>query len=171
MHDDLRAALIASTRRVFHTLFGIDIDTPARRAIVPEVSGADVTAEVDVWGDVEGAVTIRMRPAMVQRVTAMMTGAQSTEIDERAMDVVGELASMITEGAMGRLGGVKFSASSPTIRLLAGADANDQHEPQAIRIRCGCECGELTIDASMRAFPSSSGGVRHAAPANVTGVH
>lgn len=170
MHDEFRSALIASARRVFQTLLRIDLDVPPLRAGPFDDHGPDVTAEVDVWGEVEGAVMVRMGPTMARRVTAILTGAQSMDVDKRTMDVVGELTGMVTEGALGDLGVGKFTASSPTIRLLADDEAEFDSHAAPIRIRCGCECGLLTITASLRATPSG-GDVRHAAPVNVVGAH
>ncbi len=154
MELNFKAALIASARRVFSTLFLMELECGSTSPFGAAERDADLTAEVDFWGGIEGAVTMRMSPAMAQRIRAMMTGSQPTSVDTGVMDAVGEMASMIAEGALGMLDGTEFTASSPSIRLHSNGMTPQWTTTPAVSIRCACECGTFMIDAWIRARPS-----------------
>jgi len=171
MDHDLREALVASTRKVFKTLLLTDIDISAQCATAMAEAGADLTAEVDVWGDVEGSVTVGMDSTTARRISTLISGSQPVEVDARVLDVAGELASMITEGALGLLEGVNITASSPTIRLHA-PDSREAHEGPAISwFRCVCECGEFVVESRLRGSGTRATIRKHAAPAHLTGSY
>lgn len=156
MEFNFKAALNASARRVFSTLFLIELECGSAPAFGAAERDADLTAEVDFWGGIEGAVMVRMSPTMAQRIRAMMTGAQPSSVDAGVMDAVGELASMIAEGALGTLDGAEFTASSPSIRLHSNGMAPQWTTTPAVSIRCACECGTFMIDAWIRARPTGA---------------
>lgn len=90
--DSFEARLDRAIEEVFGTMTGVHC-SPVEEAAAEE--GPSVTAMIGLAGAMRGSVVLQSGIAAALRVTALMTGVETAEVDAMARDAMGEMANMV----------------------------------------------------------------------------
>ncbi len=91
-HDDHTAVLKTAMREVFEIMLSVQLDALLAMD-PPRVS--DLTAMVGIAGPAQGMLSIRCEKVTACRMVAKMLGSETVELDDSALDAIGEICNMV----------------------------------------------------------------------------
>lgn len=150
MDHNYLVPFIKSTKTMFETMFQLNVDIGEPRIKQPGDTSHDVSGIIAFSGDFEGAVVLTFPKSTALRVTQIMTGEDLSEKPEDLTDAIGELVNMVAGGAKAQVDGKHIGISCPSVVLGADHTVHNQKDIPCICIPCNCDCGEFTIELSVR---------------------
>lgn len=112
--------VLTATREVFEMMLGA---TPRRTGLVfrgQSPLGCQVSGVVGITGRAVGTIVVCLPKAVALEVLKRMVGTESTEIDDKVCDAVGELTNMIAGSAKAKLTDLDLSIGLPNV--ISGTD-------------------------------------------------
>ncbi len=113
-------AFMASTRNVFQTMLGMDVEFGKPVVKTEQTVTHDVSGIIGLSGDVVGAVIISFPRLAARRIASALAGIQLTEDHEDFADAIGEISNMIAGSAKKDLDGLNVSISTPSVVIGHG---------------------------------------------------
>ena len=150
MNLQLVNALIDSSTRAFDAMLSLHVDSMApvsRAPIACDKSG--VTAIVGLSGDLTGSITFSAPIDCARRLTSVFTGSDVSGNADEMCDVVGEIISMIADGAMAQAEAPMADCSCPTVIIGDHYAVTGNASDERFVIPFSCECGEFWISVSI----------------------
>ena len=106
---------LASTRDVFQTMLGCEIQRGEVRVKDTRTPGLEVSGMIGLSGRVHGMVVVSFSRATSLKIAEVMLGETFESIDADVVDAVGEVTNMIAGGAKARLEKYQLSIGLPTV--------------------------------------------------------
>lgn len=141
---------IKSVQDVFETMLQLPIQIGEPELKHPGDHGHDVSAIIGMSGDVDGTVVLSFPTATAERVVAIFTGSEIDSKHEDFADAVGELVNMVSGGAKAQFSGKQVTISCPSVVIGESHQVYGRKDVVAISIPCESDCGEFTIEISIR---------------------
>lgn len=141
--------LIESTVNTFQTMLSLRVDAMApvsKLSIDSDENG--ITAIVGLSGDLTGSIAVSMPMGCAKRIASVFSGSDASNNADDICDVVGELASMITEGALSQDVHSEITCSCSSVVLGEHQTITGRSSDDRFVIPFSCECGEFSIAVS-----------------------
>lgn len=159
-------AFIKSTRNIFSTMLQLDVEVGKPELSHTDQCSFDVSAIIGMSGDINGAVVLSFPRETARRVVSIMCGADVGDNADDLSDAVGEMVNMITGGAKAQLDGKSVSISCPTVVIGSQHTVYGAKDVTRVMIPCTCDCGEFSVEVSLRPGAAGVQGATTPASAN-----
>ena len=141
---------VKSVQNVFETMLQLPVQIGQPEIKQSGESGHDVSAIIGMSGDVEGSVVLSFPTATALRVVSIFTGTELQADHEDFADAVGELVNMVSGGAKAQFTGKNVSISCPSVVVGQSHQVYGRKDVVSIYIPCSSDCGEFTVEVSIR---------------------
>lgn len=160
---------IASAQNVFQMMLQlpVEIGEPTRKQ--PGKPSYDVSGIIGLSGDVEGTVVLSFPTKTAERVVSLFAGEDLTQAHEDFADAVGELVNMISGGAKAQFEGKQVSIACPSVIVGQNHLVLSRKDVLCIELPCSCDCGEFSLEVSMRRTGGGNGAAEASAHASAGG--
>lgn len=141
---------VKSVQNVFETMLQLplEIGEPSlKRADSPTF---DISGIIGMSGDVEGSVVLSFPTATAERIVSLFTGIEIEHTHDDFPDAIGELVNMVTGGAKAQFEGKSVTISCPSVVIGQDHVVFGRKDVVCIYLPCTCDCGEFTLEVSMK---------------------
>jgi len=145
---------IASAQNVFETMLQLPVECSKPQLKDAGQPAYDVTGIIGMSGEVEGAVVLSFPTATATRVVQLFTGTEMQQTDPDFADAIGELVNMITGSAKAQFTGKQVNISCPSVVVGTDHVVFGGKDVVCITIPCSCDCGNFSIEVSVRNLAS-----------------
>lgn len=141
---------IASTKAVFKTMVGMELEVEAASICATFQPGHDVTGIIGFAGGLKGTIVVSIDKEVAFAAAEAFTGDRPSTIDSDILDLVGELANMIGGGAKDRFGLPDIVLGLPT--SISGSDyrVSFNHDIEVETVRFQSPSGPVTVQIAIR---------------------
>jgi CheY-specific phosphatase CheX len=108
---------VSSVENLFRTMLKQSVQPQAAQQGLPDMKDKHVRAMIKLTGDVAGSVTLVMCEDAANEAVTAFVGMKMPFGSADMMDAAGELANMITGGAISRLSGLKIKIGCPQVSI------------------------------------------------------
>lgn len=108
---------VSSVENLFRTMLKQTVQPRAAQEGTPDIKDKHVRAMIKLAGDVTGSVTLVMCEDAANEAVTAFVGMKMPFGSADMMDAAGELANMITGGAISRLSGLKIKIGCPQVSI------------------------------------------------------
>lgn len=143
--------IVNSTKAVLRNVLGTEVESGETALVDGEAISGDIMIIVQVSGDSEGSLILTMEAPTAARVCSAMSGAECGPLNDESLDMMAELANMITGNATSALCdlGHDFTLFPP---LVFAADRLRERAPgvEMFRIPVRSVLGEIQVNVAMK---------------------
>lgn len=141
---------ISSTKAVFQTMVGMEIEVESASKCASFQPGHDVTGIIGFAGGLKGTIVVSIDKEVAFAAAEAFIGERPSAVDNDVLDLVGELANMIGGGAKDRFGIPDIVLGLPT--SITGSDYRVcfNHEVEVETVRFQSPSGPVTVQIAMR---------------------
>lgn len=108
---------VSSVENLFRTMLKQTVQTQGAHQTIPEIKDNHIRAMIKLSGDVAGSVTLVMCEEAANEAIKAFVGMKMPFGSADMKDAAGELANMITGGAISRLSGLKIKIGCPEVSV------------------------------------------------------
>ena len=149
----MEAAYIKPFIDAVENLFNTMLDLPfslekpfIKKEPFPEYEVAGI---IGISGGLTGCVVINMRESLALQLASELLDEDMTELDEDAIDAIGEIANMIAGNAKTDFPEENCSISVPSV-VIGKHKTTYPHDIEVISIPCKAGDGKLVIDVAIK---------------------
>jgi chemotaxis protein CheX len=146
--------LIDSTKNVFETMLQLSVEVGQPAVKESGQPSHDVSGIIGLSGDLEGAMALSFSTETGERLISLFVGEHIDHSNEDFADAVGELINMISGGAKANFAGKNVNIACPTVIIGQDHKVFSRKDVTCISIPCNCDCGDFTVEFSLRNGPS-----------------
>lgn len=150
VHSKYMPPFIASTKAIFKTMLGWDVEVVAEEICDSFQPGHDVTGIIGFAGGLKGTIVVSLDKEVAFAAAEAFIGERPSTINNDILDLVGELANMIGGGAKDRFNIADIALGLPT--TVSGSDYRISFNPdiEIETVRFHSPSGPLTVQIAMR---------------------
>ncbi len=142
-------AFIASTKAVFATMLGWEVEVQSTEIVDEFRTGHDVTGIIGFAGSIKGTIVISVDKEVAFAAAEAFIGERPATINNDILDLVGELANMIGGGAKERLDLPGIVLGLPTTASGCNYKVSFNPEADIETVRFQSPSGDLTVQIAM----------------------
>jgi chemotaxis protein CheX len=142
--------LIDSAKNVFETMLQLSVEVGQPAVKESGQPSHDVSGIIGLSGDLEGAMALSFSTDTGERLISLFVGEHIDHSNEDFADAVGELINMISGGAKANFAGKSVNIACPTVIIGQDHKVFSRKDVTCISIPCNCDCGDFTVEFSIR---------------------
>lgn len=149
VNPTLIKAFVKSTKNVFNTMVGIEIELGKPDIKIDPTPSYDVSGIVGFSGDVAGSVVVSFCNDTAVTLVEAFCGEKLNSNSEDFVDAIGELCNMIAGNAKKEFG-LTANIGIPTVIIGHNHTVARLRDVPCITIPCSCTAGHFAVEINIK---------------------